>query len=205
MVRAESEPFWRLQRRQQQLDVRLVLRQGILFGLLIAATFIGSIDVVLRSSFVTATKPQQENPAFAKIQDRLTAMAEPPTARSVSPQSSEQSDSTPRVNVAEVEAFGVNNIRPTNGFLTHPASSMQQDSAASPIVVSSQSMIAAKPHAVPLPRRKPSSAALLREKRPITKEAQTTAVKQQPMEQEQGTQPKPMAFGSIGYNYDPQR
>ena len=209
MVRAESEPFWRLQRRQQELDVRLVLRQGILFGLLIAATFIGSIDVVLRSSFVTATQPQLEKPAFAKIQDRLTAMAEPPMPRSVSPQTSEQSDSTPQVNVAEVEAFGVNNIRPTNGFVTHPASSMQQDSAASPIVVSSvvssQSMIAAKPHAVPLPRRKPSSAPALREKRPITKEAQTTTVKQQPMEQEQGTQPKPMAFGSIGYNYDPQR
>ena len=29
---------------------------------------------------------------------------------------------------------------------------------------------------------------------------------QKPMDQEQGLQmPKPMAFGSIGYNYDPQR
>jgi hypothetical protein len=203
MVRDEYEPFWRLRRRQQELGVRLMRRQGILIGLLTAATFIGSMDVVLRSSFVTAT--QKEKPAFAKIQDRLTAMAEPATARPVSPQTSEQSDSTPRVNVAEVEAFGVNNIRPTNGFVMHPASSMQQHSAVSPIVVSSESRIAAKPHAVPLPRRKPSIAAPLREKRPITKEAQTTAVKQQPMEQEQGTQPKPMAFGSIGYNYDPQR
>jgi hypothetical protein len=210
MVRAESEPFWQLRRRQQELGVRLMRRQGILIGLLIAATSIGSIDVVLRSSFVTGTQPQKEKPAFAKIQDRLNAAepaaaSEPATARSVSLQTSEQSDSKPRVSVAEVDAFSVNNIRPTVGFVTHPASSTQQAPAASTTLVSSQSRIVAEPHAVPVPRRKPSSAPALREKRPITKEAQTTTVKQQPMEQEQGTQPKPMAFGSIGYNYDPQR
>jgi hypothetical protein len=180
-------------------------RQGVLIGLLIAATFIGSIDVALRSSFVPATQPQKEKPAFAKIQDRLLAVAEPATARSVSLQPSEQSDSKPRVSVAEGEAFSVNNIRPTVGFVIHHVSSTQQAPAASPTLVSSQSRIAAEPHAVPLPRRKPSSAPPLRAKRPITKEAQTTTAKQKPMEQEQGEQPKPMAFGSIGYNYDPQR
>ena len=47
---------------------------------------------------------------------------------------------------------------------------------------------------------------MLRAKKPITKEAQTTTVKQIPMDQEQGEQmPKPMAFGSIGYNYNPQQ
>jgi hypothetical protein len=177
--------------------------QGILIGLLIAVMFIGSIDVALRSSFVTTTQPQEEKPAFAKIQDRLIAVAEPARARSVSLQTSEQSDSTPRVSVAEVEAFSVNNIHPTAGFVTHPASSTQQDSAT---LVSSQSRIAAEPPAVPLPRRKPSSASALPVKRPITKETNTTTVKQNPMDQEHGEQmPKPMAFGSIGYNYDPQR
>jgi hypothetical protein len=208
MVRAGSEPFGQLRRRQHELygGVRLMRRQGVLIGLLIAATFIGSIDVALRSSLVTATQPQKEKPAFAKIQDRLIAVAGPATARSVSLQTSEQSDSKPRVSVAEVEGFSVNNIHPTAGFVTRPASSTPQDSVASPTLVSSQSRIAAEPHAVPLPRRKPISAPALRAKRPIAKEAQTTTAKQKPMDQEQGEQmPKPMAFGSIGYNYNPQR
>jgi hypothetical protein len=42
-------------------------------------------------------------------------------------------------------------------------------------------------------------------KKPITKETQTTTDTQKPVDQEQSDQPKPMAFGSIGYNYDPQR
>jgi hypothetical protein len=156
---------------------------------------------------VTATQPQKEKLAFAKIQDRLIAMAEPATAKSVSLQTSPQSDSESRVRVAELEAFTVNNIHATAGFVTHPASSMQQDSAASPTLVSSQSRTAAKPHAVPLPRRKPSSAPPLRAKKPIAKEAQTVTAIQKPTEQERGEQqmPKPMAFGSIGYNYNSQQ
>jgi len=168
--------------------------------LLIAATFIGSIDVALRSDYVTAAAPQKEKPAFAKFQDRLIAAAEPAIARSVSLQTSGQS-----ANVGEVEAFSVDNIHPTAGFVTHPASLTQQDSAPSPTLVSSQSSVAAEPHTVPLPRRKPVSAPVLRAKRPIPKEAATTTAKQIPMDQEQGEQmPKPMAFGSIGYNYNPQ-
>jgi len=204
MVRGDSEAFRQLRRRQYQLyaGIHLMRRRRILIGVLIAATFIGSIDVALRSDYVTATAPQKEKTAFAKFQDRLIAVAEPVTARSVSLRNPEQSDS-----VAEAEAFSVNNIHPTASFVTHPASSTQQDSAPSPTLVSSQSRVAAGPHTVPLPRRKPSSAPVLRAKRPITTEAQTTTVKQiLPMDQEQGEQmPKPMAFGSIGYNYNPQQ
>ena len=204
MVRRDSEPFRQLRRRQHELyvGVRPVRWQRILTGLLIAATFIGSIDVALRSDYVTAAAPQKEKPAFAKFQDRLIAAVEPAIARSVSLQTSGQSAS-----VAEAEAFSVDNIHPTASFVTHPASSTQQDSAPSPTLVSSQSRVAAGPHTVPLPRRKPSSAPVLRAKRPITTEAQTTTVKQiLPMDQEQGEQmPKPMAFGSIGYNYNPQQ
>ena len=176
-------------------------RRRILIGLLIAATFIGSIDVALRSDFVTATSPQKEKPPFAKFQDRLIAVAEPATARSVSPQTSGKS-----AGVGEAEAFSVDNIHPTESFVTQPGSSTQQASAASPTLVSSQSSVAAEPHTVPLPRRKPSSAPVLRAQRSITKEAQTATVKPIPMDQEQGEQmPKPMAFGSIGYNYNPQQ
>jgi hypothetical protein len=170
--------------------------------LLIAATLIGSI-AALRSSLSTAAQPHKNKPAFLKIQDRL-AVAEPATARSVSLQTSEQADSQPRPDAAEVKAFSVANIRPTNGFSTQPASSTQPDSAPTK-TPSSQSTIAAEPRAVPLPRRKPSRAALPGAKRPITKEAQTTTDTQKPPDQEQSEQPKPMAFGAIGYNYDPQR
>ena len=200
MVRAGSEPIWQLRRRQPKLGVHLTRPQAVLIGLLTAVIFVGSIDVSLRSSFVTGPQPLKEKPAFAKIQDRLVAVAEPTIAKSVSLQTSEQSDL--RASVAEVEAFSVSNIHPTDGFVTgskaHPASSTQQDSAASPTFKSSQPRTAAEPHAVPLPRRKP--------KRPTAKEAQSTTAKQKPMDQEQGEpMPKPMAFGSIGYNYNPQR
>ena len=212
MVRADSEPFWQLRRRQQELGVHLTRRRGVLIGLLIAAIFVGSIDVALRSSFVTGPQPQKEKPAFAKIQDRLIAVVEPETAKEVQTsipreaskplQASNHSDSKPGIGVAAVEeAFTVSNIHPTDGFITasttHPASSTQQDSAASPTFMSAQSRIAAEPRVIsPLPRRKPKS----------TKEAQSTTAEQKPMDQEQGLQmPKPMAFGSIGYNYDPQR
>ena len=176
-------------------------RQRILIGLLIAATFVGSIDVALRSDYGRATALQKEKPTFAKFQDRLIAAVEPATARSVFLRTPGQSAS-----VGEAEAFSVDNIHPTASFVTQPASSMQKDSATSPTLASSQSSVAAEPHTVPLPRRKPSSAPVLRAKSPITKEAQTTTVKQIPMDQAQGEQmPKPMAFGSIGYNYSPQQ
>jgi hypothetical protein len=174
----------------------------VLIGLLIAATLVGSI-AALRFSVATGPHPQKNKPVFLKIQDRLIAVAEPATARSVPLQTSEQSDSQPRTGAAEVEAFSVANIRPTNGFITKSASSIQPDSEATE-AQSSQSGIAAEPRAVPLPRRKPNRAALPRAKRPITEEAQTTDT-QKPLEQQQSEQPKPMAFGSIGYNYDPQR
>ena len=202
MVRRDSEPFRQLRRRQHELygGVSLMRRRRILIGWLIAATFMGSIDVALRSDYVTATAAQNEKPPFAKFQDRLIAAVEPATARSVSLQTSGQSAS-----VGKAEAFSVDNIHPTASFVTQPASSMQQYPAARPTLVSSQSSFAAEPHRVPLPKRKPSGAPVLRAKSPITKEAQTTTVKQIPTDQEQGEQmPKPMAFGSIGYNYNPQ-
>jgi len=193
MVRAE--PFWQLRRCQQELGVYATRRRGFLAGLLIAAIFAGSIDVALR--FVADSQPQKEKPAFAKIQDRMISAAEPDTAKSL--QTSQQSDSSPQVSVADVEAFSVSNIHPTVGFITHSAAlpaSTQQDSSASPTLVSSQ--LSAEPHGVPLPRRKP--------KRPTTKEVQPSTTEPKLIKQEQGDQePKPMAFGSIGYNYNPQQ
>ena len=206
MVRVGSEPFLRQRHRQQEVyaGVHPMRRQRVLIGLLIAAIFIGSFGVALRSPFLTGA---QEKPAIAKFQDRLVAAAEPATAKSISVPTSDQSNSKPLASVAEVEAFSVNNIRPTKGFATVSATAsmtpQESPAKASPTSQPSQSRIAVEPHRVLLPKRKP--------KTPITKEVKSTTTKQKPTEQEQAVQtpkpqmPKPMAFGNIGYNYNPQQ
>jgi hypothetical protein len=186
-----------------QLKPRLMQRQGALIGLLIAAIFVGSIDVAMRTYFAIGAQPQT-----AKIQDRLIAADLAKAVQtSISPaaakplQTSAPSASNPGSDVTGVDVFSVSNIHPTDGFVTasatHPASAIQPDSAISS-TSASQSITAAEPHLVPPPKRKP--------KRPIAKEAQSNTAKSKPMavrQEEQG--PKPMAFGSIGYNYNPQQ
>ena len=71
MVRVNSEPVRQLRRAQR---AHLINRQGALIGLLIAAIFVGSIDVALRAYSAIGTQPQTEKVASVKIQDRLTAL-----------------------------------------------------------------------------------------------------------------------------------
>jgi len=191
-----------------QLKPRLMRRQRALIGLLIAAIFVGSIDVAMRTYFAIGAQPQIEKVVSAKIQDRLIAADLPKAVQtSVSLaaakplQTSDPSASKPGSDVTGVEVFSVSNINPTDGFLTvparHPASAAQPDSAISS-TSAPQSRTAAGPHLVPLTKRKPT--------RPIAKEAQSNAAESKAkavQQEEQGT--KPMAFGSIGYNYNPQQ
>jgi hypothetical protein len=216
MVRVGSEPVWRLRRDAHPRWsskfslgdlLRLMQRQSALVGLLIAAIFVGSIDVAMRTFFARGTQPHTEKLASAKMHDRL----EPDTAKTGqisnrpdarTPQTSNPSEPKAEIGLTEVvEGFSVSNIHPTDGFVTasatHSASSTQPNSAVR-AASASQSRTAAEPHSVPLPRRKP--------KRPIAKEAQSsTAELKRTDDQRQGEgEPKPMAFGSIGYNYNPQ-
>ena len=229
MVRVGSEPVWQLRRGQTlysripdrglllqaeaehlrppgqsliaQLKPRLMQRQGALIGLLIAAIFVGSIDVAMRTYFAIGAQPQTEKVVSAKIQDRLIAadlakavQTSISLAAAKPLQTSDPSASKPGSDVTGVEVFSVSNIHPTDGFVTaparHPASATQPDSATS--------STSAGPHLVPLTKRKP--------KRPIAKEAQSNTAELKTMavrQEEQG--PKPMAFGSFGYNYNPQQ
>jgi hypothetical protein len=196
MVPTDSGCFWQLRLRQQELGVQLTRQLAVITALLIAALFVGSMAGGLRSFFVTNQQPPKEKLGFVKIQDRLIAEAEPATA----PVSLQTFDVKAPVSVDEVEAFSVSNIHPTDGFImpskTPPASSSQEDSGAGPSA-SLQSKFAAGPHAVPLPRRKPKRHA---------KEAHLTTAVPKPIDRAQSEQlPKPMAFGSIGYNYNPPR
>jgi hypothetical protein len=197
MVRVGSEPVCQLRRVQTPHVI----------GLLIAAILVGSIDVAIRAYFAIGTQPQPEKVGSVKIQDRLiavTADSQRALQTSTSPgvvkplQTSDPAASNPGSDVTG--GFSVSNIHPTNGFVTahatRPASSTQPDAPVSS-TPPSQSRTAAEPHLVSVPTRKP--------KRPMPKEARSTAEPKA----EPGTQaeagPKPLAFGSIGYNYNPQQ
>jgi hypothetical protein len=176
--------------------------------LLIAAIFVGSIDVAMRTYFAIGPQPQTGKVVAAKIQDRLIAADLAKAVQtSISPaaakplQTSVPSASNPGSNVTGVEVFSVSNIHPTDGFVTaparHPASATQSDTAISS-TSSSQSRTAAGPHLVPLTKRKP--------KRPIAKETQSNTAELKAMAvRHEKQEPKPMAFGTIGYNYNPQQ
>jgi hypothetical protein len=204
MVRVNSEPVCQIRREQ---TAPLIHRQGAIIGLLIAVIFVGSIDVALRAYSAKGTHPQTAKVVSQKIQDRLIALVADsqkalPTSTSQSTvkplQSSDPLASNPESDVTGV--FSVSNIHPTDGFVTAPATRPAASTHPNLAVSStpaSQSRTAAKPHLVSIPTRKP--------KRPIAKEppSSTAELKANAGAQEEGG-PKPLAFGSIGHNYDPQ-
>jgi hypothetical protein len=195
MVRVNSEPVCQI-RRVQTAPVT----QGAIIGLLIAAIFVGSIDVALRAYSALGTHPQTAKLVSPKIQDRLIALvadSQKAPQSTVKPlPTSDPSASNPGSDVTGV--FSVSNIHPTDGFVTapRPAASTHPNLAVSS-TPASKSRTAAKPNLVAIPTRKP--------KKPIAKEppSSTTELKAKAGTQEEGG-PKPLAFGSIGYNYNPQ-
>jgi len=204
MVRVNSEPVCQLRRAQ---EAHLKRRQGAIIGLLIAAIFVGSIDVALRAHSAIGTQPQIEKVASIKIQDRLTALVVEDLQKALGTSTSlgavkplhTPSASNPGSDVTGV--FSVSNIHPTDGFVTAPATRPTASTHPNLAVSStpaSQSRIAAESHLVSLPTRKP--------KRPIAKEppSSTTELKAKAGVQEEAG-PKPLAFGSISYNYNPQQ
>jgi hypothetical protein len=180
------------------------MRQGAVIGLLIAAIFVGSIDVAMRAYSAIGTQPKTAKVVSVKIQDRLIAVVADSqkaiqtsaSPGAVKPQTSDPSASNPG---SDVRVFSVSNIHPTDGFVTapatRPASSTHRNVALSS-TPASQSRT--EPHLVSVPMRKP--------KPPIAKEAQSSTAKlKAKAEEQEEIVPKPLAFGSIGYNYNPQQ
>ena len=191
--------------------------QGTIIGLLIAAIFVGSLDVAVRTYSAIGTHPQTKTEEVkpVKFQDRLGAVLEAsqkpiqaPSIGAVKPlQTSEPSNSN--LGSDATAAFSVSNIQPTGGFVTapatRPASSKHPDPDSSP---TSQSGPAAGPHSVSLNIRKPKRptpirAAELKAKTEKSKEKTEKQKEESDRPEEKG--PKPLAFGSIGYNYNPQQ
>ena len=188
-------------------EAHLMRGQGAVIGLLIAAIFVGSIDVAMRAYSAIGTQPKAEKVVSVKIQDRLiAAVADSQEAiqrstspGAVKPQTSDPSAPNPGSDVTGV--LSVNNIRPTDGFVTAPATRPEPSTHRNLALSStpaSQSRAAVEPHLVSLPTRKP--------KTPIAKETQSsTAELKAKAEEQEEIGPKPLAFGSIGYNYNPQQ
>jgi hypothetical protein len=206
MVRVNSEPVCQLRRAQ---EAHLIRRQGAIIGLLIAAIFVGSIDVALRAYSAIGTQPQTEKVASVKIQDRLTALVVEDSQQALGTSTSlgavgplHTSDPSASNSGSDVTGvFSVSNIHPTDGFVTAPATRAAASTHPNLAVSStpaSQSRIAAESHLVSLPTRKP--------KRPVAKEPPSSTTELNAKAEGQAEAgPKPLAFGSIGYNYNPQQ
>jgi hypothetical protein len=191
--------------------------QGTIIGLLIAAIFVGSFDVAVRTYSAIGTHPQTETGEVkpVKFQDRLVAVL----AASEKPIQATSIGAVKPLQTAEPSAsnlgsdatgpFSVSNIQPTDGFVTapamRPASSKHPDPDSSP---ASQSGPAAGPHSVSLSIRKPKRptairAAELKARTDKPKEKTDKPKAEADRPEEKG--PTPLAFGSIGYNYNPQQ
>jgi hypothetical protein len=190
-----------------------------LAGLLIAAMFVGSIDVAMRAFAIGAETSQKA--ASPRTDNMQTVPAAPDTAKAVqtsfTPQDAAKtvrspSEAKPEIDLAEQSrVLSVSNIDPTDGFtsklsplspskasaepesITNTTHVSQSDSAAGP----DQPDAATQPDqfdTMPLPTRKPEG--------PIAKETPRgkTALKQIARRRGDG-EPKPLRFGNIGFNY----
>jgi hypothetical protein len=193
--------------------------RGVFVGLLIAAAFVGSIDVAIRAFAIGAENT--EKAASPKTQDLQIATPSPDTAKTVqisappdAPKTIQSlSEPKPEIDLAEGQALSISDIHPTDGFASKPSpgSLSPLEASAGPDSVTntthvSQSDYAAEPDqpeavarpdqfdAMPLPTRKPEG--------PIAKEAPRGKAALKRIAQRGRREPKPMRFGVIGYNYN---
>jgi hypothetical protein len=192
--------------------LRLMQRRGVFVGLLIAAVFGGSIDVAMRTFAIGAET--SEKAASPKAQDLQIAAAVPDTAKPVqinstppnAPKTIQSLEPKPEIDVTKGEDLSISNIRPTDGFTSKASTSVSQSEApAKPDSVTNSTSVSQldsaaqsdQADAVPLPARKPDG--------PIAKEGPRTKATSKRIAQRRGErEPKPMRFGSIGYNYNAQ-
>ena len=186
--------------------------QGTIVGLLIAAIFVGSLDVALRIYSEIGTHPQIETEKLVKFQDRLIAVLgdaqKPIQATSIGAVTPLESSEPSTSNLGSDEAFNVSNIQPTDGFViapaTRPTSSTHPNLDSNP---GSQSGPAAGLQPVALPIRKPKRAVAIRAAESKAKIENPKEITEKPKEEAnpEVRGPKPLAFGTIGYNYNPQQ
>ena len=178
-------------------------RQGIVAGLLVMVVFVGALDFAMKSSSATGNKVHSANSVnkaygansvVPKFEDRPSTELATPTAFRTKP-----SELKPALDLKEVEVFDVSNGHAMGRFVlaSNVASVSQAEAVAQPHKEPNptpvfQSEVAATSDEVPLPTRKPD--------KPSVK-AQANRI----VPREKRREPKPMQFGTIGYNYSPQQ
>ena len=170
-------------------------QQGIAAGLLVIAVLLGAVDLAMKSSSASGSKAHLAKSVTPKFQDRPPFELAAPAPLSTNPL-----EPTPPPDLAAAEVFNVSNGHPMGGLVrvlnktleseTEPPAQMHRPT---PIF---QSETAAGTGSVPLPTKRPVRSSV-KEAQP--KAATSRRVVQRPQE------PKPMPFGIIGYNYNPQR
>jgi len=196
----------------------LMQRRGVLAGVLIAAMFVGSIDVAMRAFAIGAETSQKA--ASPRTDDMQIVAAAPDTAKAVqtsfTPQDAVEtvrspSEARPEINLTEESGvLSVSNIHPTDGFTSKPSPSLLSPSEASaqpesvtntthvsqsdPSAAPDQSDAAPRPEqfgTMPLPTRKPEG--------PIAKEAPRGKVALKRIAHRR--EARPLRFGNIGFDY----
>jgi hypothetical protein len=199
----------------------LMQHRRVLAGMLIAAMFVGSIGLAMRTFAIGAETSQKV--ASQRTDNMQIVAAAPDPAKAVqtsfAPQDAAKtvrspSEAKPEIDLTEESGvLGVSNIHPTDGFTSKlsPGSLSPSEASAEPESVSNTTRIsqsdpaagldqpdaAAQPDqfdTMPLPTRKPEG--------PVSKEAPRgkAALKRMSHRREDG-EPKPLRFGTIGFDY----
>src|SRR6476620_3702374 len=174
--------------------VRRRPHQSVLAGLVVIAVAVTAVDLATQSTFATGGNAQLAKSDSSKFQDRAS------TERAA-PLWTKPKDSQPATAVSEAKVFSVSNSHPTGGFvIASTATSVSQQ--AQPYTEPTQSPVFQSETAetsgdVPLPTKKPD--------KPSVKAQANTATLRRTAQRPKGKEPRPMQFGTIGYNYVPQR
>jgi hypothetical protein len=170
-------------------------QQGIAAGLVGIAVLLGAVDLAMKSLPASGSKAQLTKSATPKFHDRPPFELAAPIPLSTSP-----SEPTPPPDLTTAEVFDVSNGHPTGGLVqvlkkteeseTEPPAQVHHPTA----IFQSETAVGAG--SVPLPTKRPVRSSV-KEAQP--KAATPRTVVQRPQE------PEPMPFGTIGYNYNPQR
>jgi GYF domain 2 len=171
--------------------------RGVVAGLLILLIFVGSLILVIRGTAI-GTQPN------VTFQEKLQTLTAPNAAKPF--QTAVSAESKIEIHYTASEAFNVDNIRPTQRFISEPSPVAQSEPVPLP---TRKSVVQSEP--VPLPTRKSvaqSKPVALPARKPETiyqvpngKGAKVNAATSKRMAQQKRAQPKPIRFGSFGYAY----
>jgi GYF domain 2 len=171
--------------------VRCTPQRGVLAGLLMIAVAVTAL-IAMKSTSATGSNAQIAT-ITSKFHDRPST-----------PLLTNSMASKPAIDLSEAEVFELSNGHPTGRFVVTSSGTsdsqpepVAQPQSENPFPVLEIEAIETLDE-VPLPTRKPDNPSL-------KAQANTATAKRRTAQRPKGTEPKPMQFGVIGYNYSIQR